>query len=78
MTNAVLQFKKPNPLGLTALAEEAQTQQVFRQARIAVMAAMETGNFDRAREVLVEFTAVFPEAGESLRNDVIESYNINL
>lgn len=78
MTNAVLQFKKPNTLGLTTLKAEAEHQQVFRQARIAVMAAMETGNFDRARIVLDEFTHVFPEAGEALRLDVVESYNIQL
>jgi len=78
MTNAVLQFKKPGTLGPTAAKVEAQHQQVFRQARIAVMSAMETGNFDRARIVLDEFTIVFPEAGESLRLDVVESYNIQL
>jgi len=78
MTNAVLQFKKPNTLGLTALKVEAENQQVFRQARIAVMAAMETGNFDRARIVLDEFTQVFPEAGEALRLDVIEAFNLSL
>ncbi len=78
MSNVVMQFKKSNTLGRTVLAAEAQTLHITRQARIAVMSAMETGNFDRARTVLTEFEHEFPEAGESLRLDVVESYNIQL
>lgn len=52
--------------------------QVKREGKIAVMAAMETGNFDRARMLLTEIKAELPEFGEALELDVVEAYGLTL
>lgn len=52
--------------------------QVQREGKIAVMAAMETGNFDRARMLLTEIKAELPEFGEALELDIIEAYGLTL
>lgn len=50
-----------------------------RNARVSIMAAMETGNAEQARSVLTEYAAVAqPEAVLELRHDVVASYGIDL
>ncbi len=44
-------------------------------ARLYVMAAKECGDEERAETLLTEFEAVYPEAGEQLRNEVQEAYD---
>lgn len=64
---------KSNPAAATQL-----TAKVIREARVAVMAAMETGNFDRARMLLTEIEDQLPEFAEHLKLDIIEAYGITL
>ena len=54
------------------------TAKVIREARVAVMAAMETGNFDRARMLLTEIEDQLPEFAEHLKLDIIEAYGLTL
>lgn len=49
-----------------------------RSIQSAVMAGMETGNVDRARTVLTEFAALYPELAASISVDVTNSYGIVL
>jgi hypothetical protein len=54
-------------------------QQAHRNMRMAIMAAMETGNAERARTLLNEYGGVAsPEASTELRHDVVASYGIDL
>lgn len=55
-----------------------EVSEVQRQARRSTFAAMETGNFDRARTIITEVAEYLPEFAESLRQDVVESYNLSL
>lgn len=47
---------------------------LIRDARFAVMAAMECGDYSRAETLLTEYEAVYPEAGAMLRDEVNEAY----
>lgn len=49
-----------------------------RLARIAVMAAMETGNPKRARTVLAELADENRAAADSIMMDVVRSYGVTL
>lgn len=57
---------------------EDATQHMHKEVRQRVMACMETGNFDQARTVLVEYADVWPQQAEALRHDLIQSYGTNL
>ena len=43
-----------------------------------VQAAMETGNPNRAREVLAEYSDTFPQECLSIRQEVSADYRVNL
>lgn len=45
-----------------------------RDARFAVMAAMECGDYSRADTLLTEYESVYPEAGHMLREEVRDAY----
>lgn len=45
-----------------------------RDARMAIMAAMECHDFERAETLLTEYEAVYPENGVLLREEVREAY----
>lgn len=45
-----------------------------RDARFAVMAAMECGDTSRAETLLTEYESVYPENGAMLREEVREAY----
>jgi hypothetical protein len=42
------------------------------------MAAMETGNMQKARTTLREFAAVQPDAARDLRMDVVKAYGTDI
>jgi hypothetical protein len=43
-------------------------------ARRAVWAAIECGDVERARTLLVEYESVYPEGGAELRDEVNDAY----
>jgi hypothetical protein len=45
---------------------------------MAIMAAMECNDISRAETLLTEYTSVYPEAGEMLREEVLEGYGVAL
>lgn len=47
-------------------------------ARSYIMAAMECNDVSRATTLLTEYTAVYPDAGEQLRAEVLEAYEVDL
>jgi hypothetical protein len=53
-------------------------QKRVRADRIAVMAAMETGNHEKARTIVRELSDVNLDKAKELRSDVIASYGITL
>ncbi len=76
MTNVVFQYaasqdKRPAP----APKVDPRT---YRDARLSTFAAMETGNFDRAREVLAILEERYPEGAEALKIELIDAYNLTL
>lgn len=58
------------------------SQSLFTQVRRDIMASMETGNMDRARLVLNEYTAAVQDSAtivdmsEDLRTDIIAAYGV--
>ncbi|QDH84583.1 hypothetical protein Axy21_028 [Achromobacter phage vB_AxyP_19-32_Axy21] len=63
---------------LRANAAHDATIGIRREARIAIMAAMETGNHDRARTILAELRNVRGDIAKELELDVIQAYGITL
>lgn len=57
---------------------EDATQQMHKDVRRRVEACMETGNFDQARTILVEYEDVWPAEGRQLRHDLVPSYGTSL
>lgn len=79
MSQVVFTFDARKPGKSSTRAASTQlTAKVIREARVAVMAAMETGNFDRARMLLTEIEDQLPEFAEHLKLDIIEAYGLTL
>lgn len=79
MSQVVFTYNAARQPGKSSRAATTQlTAKVIREARVAVMAAMETGNFDRARMLLTEIEDQLPEFAEHLKLDIIEAYGITL
>ena len=63
---------------------ESQSDTLFNKVRRDVFASMETGNFDRARLVLVEYAEVaknrpgIEDRSEDLKADVIAAYGVSI
>ena len=63
---------------------ESQSDTLFNKVRRDVFASMETGNFDRARLVLVEYAEAaknrpgIEDRSEDLKADVIAAYGVSL
>lgn len=76
MTNVVFQYAASKD------KHQAPTPKVdpgaYRDARRSAFAAMETGNFDRAREVLKILEEHYPEGAEALKIELIDAYNLTL
>lgn len=53
-------------------------QQAAREARIKIMAAMETGNINKAKTELRELAAEQPEPARTLRLDVVAAYGTDI
>ena len=54
-------------------------QDAHRSAHTAIFAAMETGNAEKARTILREYSSTVEfEVANELRHDVVESYGIDL
>jgi hypothetical protein len=51
---------------------------VHKEMRVGVLAAMETGNTDRARTLLREYAEYFPDKAKVLRMDVTSAYGVVL
>lgn len=79
MSQVVFTYNTAHQPGKSSPAAATQlTAKVIREARVAVMAAMETGNFDRARTLLTEIEDQLPEFAEHLKLDIIEAYGLTL
>lgn len=77
MSQVVFTYDARKP-GKSSAPTTKLTAKVIREARVAVMAAMETGNFDKARILLTEIEDQLPEFAEHLKLDIIEAYGITL
>ena len=78
MSQVVFTYDARQPGKSRPAAATQLTAKVIREARVAVMAAMETGNFDRARILLAEIEDQLPEFAEHLKLDIIEAYGLTL
>lgn len=56
----------------------ADKKALYREIRIGVLSAMETGNHDRARTIIQEFLVVDKPSAEALQADVQEAYGIRI
>lgn len=75
----ILNFKNaPAPVQNPKTLDEATHLVTYKTASRAVFAAMETGNFDRAREVLETLEDVYPEGAASLKLELIDAYNLSI
>lgn len=48
------------------------------ELRRLVLAAMETGNIERAGTIVRETEALYPDFGAELRQDVLDAYQVEL
>ena len=75
----ILKFKNaPAPVQNPKTHDEATQLVTYKAASQAAFAAMETGNFDRAREVLETLEDVYPEGAVSLKLELIDAYNLSI
>lgn len=51
---------------------------MHKDVRRRIEACMETGNFDQARTVLVEYADVWPKEAAAVRADLVPIYGTNL
>lgn len=78
MSQVVFKYDARQPGKSRPAAATQLTAKVIRESRVAVMAAMETGNFDRARILLAEIEDQLPEFAEHLKLDIVEAYGLTL
>lgn len=57
---------------------QSEARSVHSEVKLSVLAAMETGNHDRARTLLDEYDEVDAKAADALRLDVVASYGVTL
>lgn len=58
--------------------QREDTPETAQDARRAVMARIETGNFGDAATLLTEYAEVYPLSAAAIRSEVKDAYNIEL
>lgn len=57
---------------------ETDGMRLHKEVKRAVVAAVETGNFDRARTLLIEYKEEQPDLAEGLRIELVAAYGTSL
>jgi hypothetical protein len=57
---------------------ETESMRMHKEMKRGVVAAVETGNFDRARLLLTEYQDIAPDLAEGLRMEIIHAYGTSL